>query len=307
MQVPYIETEGMKKMNINAFTQHFPPRLTEALLIMGTKDMEEIRINAERNAATVKSSVLMDTGVYIKKEELSQIVNSMCRGSLYAMQQNLSMGFISLHGGHRVGVCGRCVTENGEVTHMTDISAVCIRVAREVFGAADSIMEFLEFHGKLYNTLIISPPGCGKTTVLRDAIRQLGNRYRVCVADERSEIAACKGGIPSLDVGKFTSVMDGVPKAKGINMLLRSMSPQLIATDETGSREEEEAICRLINAGAKIITTAHGYSEKDILNRKYLGSLVEKGVFERIIVLSNRKGVGTVEKIITDGKVIRHY
>ena len=190
---------------------------------------------------------------------------------------------------------------------MTDISAVCIRVAREVFGAADSIMEFLEFHGKLYNTLIISPPGCGKTTVLRDAIRQLGNRYRVCVADERSEIAACKGGIPSLDVGKFTSVMDGVPKAKGINMLLRSMSPQLIATDETGSREEEEAICRLINAGAKIITTAHGYSEKDILNRKYLGSLVEKGVFERIIVLSNRKGVGTVEKIITDGKVIRHY
>lgn len=296
----------MKTMNINTFTQYFPPRLTEALLIMGTKDMEEIRIVAEKNVSTVKSGVLMDTGVYIKREELSHIVNSMSRGSLFAMQQSLSMGFITLPGGHRVGVCGKCVTENGEVRHMTDISAICIRIAREVFGAADSIMEYLDYRGKLYNALIISPPGCGKTTVLRDAIRQLGNRHKVCVADERSEIAACKGGVPSLDVGKFTCVMDAVPKAKGINMLLRSMSPQIIATDETGSREEEKAIYELINAGAKIITTAHGYNEKDILKREYLGSLASKGVFERIFVLSNRKGVATVEKIISDGRVMHH-
>ena len=293
-------------MNINTFTQFFPTRLTETLLIMGTKDMQEIRINAERNASVVKNGILMDSGVFIKKEELSSIINAMCRGSLYAMQQSLSQGFITLAGGHRVGICGKCITENGEVTHMTDISSVCIRISREVQGAADGIIEYLDFHGKLYNALIISPPGCGKTTVLRDAIRQLGNRYRVCVADERSEIASCKNGVPTHDVGKFTSVMDSVPKAKGMMMLLRSMSPQIIATDETGSREEEEAIYRIINAGAKILTTAHGYSEKDILNRKHLGSLLEKGVFERVFVLSNRKGIATVEKIITDGKVMRH-
>ncbi|MBE7032696.1 MAG: stage III sporulation protein AA [Ruminococcaceae bacterium] len=296
----------MKKMNLNTFAQYFPPRLTETLLIMGIKDMQEIRINAERNASVLKNGNLLDTGVFIKREELSSIINAMCRGSMYAMQNSLSKGYITLQGGHRVGICGKCITENGEITHITDISSACIRISRAVYGAADGIMEYLDFHGKLYNALIISPPGCGKTTVLRDAIRQLGNRYRVCVADERSEIASCKNGVPSHDVGKFTSVMDAVPKAKGMMMLLRSMSPQIIATDETGSYEEEEAIYRIINAGAKILTTAHGYNERDILNRKYLGNLLERGVFERIFVLSNRKSIGTVEKIITDGKVMRH-
>lgn len=292
-------------MNINAFTQHFPPRLTETLLIMGTKDMQEIRITADKNAAVIKSGVLLDSGVNVSREMLKKIVDSMCRGSLYAMQQSLALGYITLSGGHRVGVCGRCVTENGVITHMTDISSICIRISRAVIGAADSIMEYIECRGRLYNTLIISPPGCGKTTVLRDALRQLGNRYRVCIVDERSEIAACHQGIPTHDVGKFTSVMDAAPKAQGIMMVLRSMSPEIIATDETGSREEEAAICHLINCGAKIITTAHGYSEKDILRRKHLGSLVGKGVFERIIVLGNSNGVATVEKIITDGRVIR--
>ena len=292
-------------MNINALTQHFPPLLTETLLIMGTKDMQEIRIVADKNAAVVKSGILLDTGINISRETLKKIIDSMCRGSLYAMQQSLAQGYISLHGGHRVGICGRCVTENGTVVHMTDISAVCIRISRDAKGAADSIMEYLDYHGRLYNTLIISPPGCGKTTVLRDAIRQLGNKYRVCVADERSEIAACREGIPTHDVGRFTSVMDAVPKAQGIMMMLRSMSPEIIATDETGTEEEEEAIYRLINCGVKIITTAHGYSEKDILTRKHLGNLVQHGVFERIIVLGNSKGIATVEKIITDGKVLR--
>ena len=292
-------------MNINAFTKFFPATLTETILIMGTKDLQEIRVIAEKNVAVVKNGLLMDTGFFISRESLEKIVQSMCRGSLYAMQANLIQGFITLTGGHRVGVCGRCISENGKITHMTDISAICIRIARAVIGAADSFMEYLECNGRLYNTLIISPPGCGKTTIIRDIARQLGSRHKVCIADERNEIAACRNGIPEYDVGKFTCVMDSVPKGEGIRMLLRTMSPEIIVTDEMGERVEEQAIYHLINSGTKIVTTAHGYSEKDLLNREYTGTLVRDGVFERIIVLSNRCGVGTIEKIISDGRMMR--
>ena len=260
-------------MDINSLSRHFPVNLTETILLMGTEDMQEIRIIAEKNAAVQKSGILLDTGVRISREELRRIVDSMCRGSLYAMT-SLVKGFITLAGGHRVGICGRAVTENGVITHMTDISSLCIRISREIIGAADPIMEYLECNGRIYNVLIISPPGGGKTTLLRDIARQMGNRHKVCIVDERSEIAACKEGIPYHDVGRFTSVMDAVPKAEGIQMLLRTMSPEIIITDETGSEEEEKAIYKTINCGAKIITSAHGYSEKDLLERDFFGRLI---------------------------------
>lgn len=292
-------------MDINSFAMHFPSSLTEKILMMGTKDLQEIRIVAQKNVVVQKNGMLMELQIKISSHELLKIIESMCKGSLYAVQTSLIKGYLTIGGGHRIGVCGRVVCEKGTIVHMTDISAICIRVSREVIGAADSIMEYLECNGRLYNTLIISPPGCGKTTMLRDVARQLGNSHKVCIADERSEIAACRNGIPMHNIGRFSCVMDAVPKGEGISMLLRTMSPEIIVTDETGSAEEEAAICEMINCGVKIITTAHGYSDKDVRKRKYLGSLIENGIFERIIVLGNSKGIATVEKIISDGRVIR--
>ncbi len=292
-------------MDINSLMQHFPPTLTETLLIMGTKDMQEIRIIAEKNASVVKRGILMDCGIKVAREDLKRIVNSMCRGSLYAMQQNLTKGYITLSGGHRVGVCGRCISENGSITHMSDISAICIRVSREIIGAADPIMEYIVHPQRLYNTLIISPAGCGKTTMLRDIARQLGASHKVCIADERSEIAASRDGVPTHDVGRFTAVMDSVPKGEGMMMLLRTMSPEVIITDETGTDSEERAISELINCGIKIITSAHGYSERDVMRRRHLRNLIEDGIFERIIILGKLRGEITVEKIISDGRGLR--
>ncbi len=292
-------------MEINSLVQHLPPALTETLLIMGTKDMQEIRIAAEKNASVVKRGILMDSGVFVSHEELRKIINSMCRGSLYAMQQNLAKGYITLSGGHRVGVCGKCVCENGVVTHLTDISSICIRISRSIIGAADSVMEYIMYQNRIYNTLLISPAGCGKTTMLRDIARQIGSSHKVCIADERSEIAACRNGIPTHDVGRFTSVMDAVPKGDGIMMLLRTMSPDVIITDETGSESEEKAIGEIINCGVKIITTAHGYSDRDVLRRRYIRNIIEDGVFERIIVLGKLHGNIKIEKIITDGRCLR--
>ncbi len=292
-------------MEINSFLKYFPSGLTEKILLMGTEDLQEIRIIAGKSCSVIKSGILFDTGIVLSSAELNKIVEAMSKGSLYAMQTSLIKGYITLNGGHRVGVCGRAITENGRITHLTEISAICIRISREIKGAADEVMEYLYCDGKLYNTLIISPPGCGKTTVIRDIARRLGNSVKVCIADERSEIADCRAGLPGHDVGKYTCVMDNVPKGEGIMMLLRTMSPEVIITDETGRDDEERAIAEIVNCGAKIITTAHGYSERDVMKRKHLGSLIENGVFERIIVLSQRRGPGTVEKIIADGRVMR--
>ena len=291
-------------MNISMLFKYFPIKLTEALKCTDNEKIQEIRIIAERNCVLLKGGKLCETNVHISAKDVTTIVEMMCRGSLYAMQSSLSNGFFTIEGGHRVGVCGKVSCENGKITHMSDISALCVRISREIIGAADNIMEYIECKDRVYNTLIISPPGSGKTTILRDIARNIGNRKKVCIVDERSEIAACTGGVAQNDVGKFTCVLDRAPKTEGMRILLRTMAPDVIITDETGGENEEQAIYEIINCGIKIITTIHGYNERDILRRQYFGKLMEMGIFERIIILSSRKGPATIEKIITDGRVI---
>ncbi|NLV37139.1 MAG: stage III sporulation protein AA, partial [Clostridiaceae bacterium] len=161
----------------------------------------------------------------------------------------------------------------------------------------------------IFNTLIISPPQCGKTTILRDIARLLGNGLpdmgfrgvKVGIVDERSEIAACQKGIASNDVGLRTDVLDGCPKRIGMPMIIRAMSPKVIITDEIGNEGDREAIHSVLNAGVRIVATAHGYNVSEMKSRREVIKLIEDKVFERYIVLGNANGPGTLVEVI-DGE-----
>ena len=234
----------------------------------------------------------------ISPEQLEEILQHLCHYSLYAFEEELRQGFVTVAGGHRVGLVGQAVLgEDGEVRTLKHICGMNIRIAHEVKGAADGVLPWLYRQGQVKNTLILSPPGCGKTTLLRDLIRQIsrGNAYgrgqKVGVVDERSEIAGCFLGQPQNDVGPRTDVLDACPKVLGMRMLLRSMSPQVIAIDELGSRQELEALHEAAAGGVRILATLHGDGLKDLTSRAARDRALWQGLFDCVVVLGrDREG-----------------
>lgn len=242
-------------------------------------------------------------GQALSTSELHKTVMLLSDSSFYAIEEELRRGYITLPGGHRAGLCGRAVLSQGEIKNLKEISAINIRIARPVAGlAAPLLPQLLDSSGKLHHTLIVSEPRGGKTTLLRDLIRSISDGdglapLRVGIVDERSELAAMRGGIPQLPIGIRSDVLDGCPKAEGINMLLRSMGPEVIVCDEIGREEDAAAIMEAVNGGVRMLCSAHGASEDDLLSRPVLSKLLQQQAFERIILLSRRKGPGTVEWI----------
>ena len=238
--------------------------------------------------------------VYVSSSDFKTMMDRMCQSSVYAAQNELCTGYITLPGGHRVGVSGKTVVKCGKIIALTDISGINIRISREIYGAADKILKYITDGNALHNTLIISPPACGKTTILRDAARSLGGglyNFKVGIVDERGEIAASLKSKASNDIGPLTDVYTSCPKAEGMEMLLRGMSPDIIITDEIGTKTDEEAAKHTINAGVKLLCSAHAYDLNDLQRRDILSSLIDGKVFESIIVLSRKNGAGTVEKV----------
>jgi stage III sporulation protein AA len=242
-------------------------------------------------------------GWIFSADQAVKLLSQVSQHSLYALEEELKRGYITVMGGHRIGIAGKVVLEKGDVKGIRDITSFNIRIAREKKGAAQKVMPYLFEGGNVLSTLVISPPQCGKTTLLRDMARSLsyGSEWsssrKVGIVDERSELAGCLEGVPQRDVGPRTDVLDACPKAAGMMMLIRSMSPDVLIVDEVGRAEDGDAVWEAIHAGVAVICSAHGADLNEVARRPMLGNLVRHGVFSRYIVLSRTKGVGTIQAI----------
>ena len=258
-------------------------------------ELQEIRIRVDKPIILKLKEKDLILQYNILQTEILQIVERLCENSIYAYKNQICEGFITIKGGHRVGLTGSCVIENGKITNIKYISSLNIRIAREVKNCSTRILrEIIDIENKtIYNSIIVAPPGRGKTTILRDIIRRLSDgieeinfRGKTCgVVDERGERAAMYKGVPQNDVGIRTDIIENVSKNKGIHMLIRTMAPEIIACDEIGSKEDVEAIHYALYSGVKGIFTMHGKNVEDIKNNKQIYELIENREIQKIIFL----------------------
>ena len=258
-------------------------------------ELQEIRIRVDKPIILKLREKDIILQYNILQTEIFQIVERLCENSIYAYKNQICEGFITIKGGHRVGLTGSCVIENGKITNIKYISSLNIRIAREVKNCSTRILrEIIDIENKtIYNSIIVAPPGRGKTTILRDIIRRISDgieeinfRGKTCgVVDERGEIAAMYKGAPQNDVGIRTDIIENVSKNKGIHMLIRTMAPEIIACDEIGSKEDVEAIHYALYSGVKGIFTMHGKNVEDIKNNKQIYELIENREIQKIVFL----------------------
>ncbi|WDM03085.1 stage III sporulation protein AA [Alicyclobacillus cycloheptanicus] len=243
--------------------------------------------------------------------DLSRVVQGVTQSSLYAVEDELRRGFVTMPGGHRVGVAGHVVLyESGAVRSIRSITSVNIRIAKECLGAADRLRPYVarRTDGRPYSVLIVSPPQCGKTTILRDLARQwsegvispASRARKVCVVDERSELAGCLAGVPQFRLGPRTDILDACPKAEGLLMAIRSLSPELVVTDEIGRAQDRDAILEATHAGVAVLASAHAGTIEEWRRRPYMSELFEARAFQRYVLLSRRQGPGTVELVLDE-------
>ncbi len=293
----------------------FPPKIADAVNSYKGENIQEIRVKINKPIIlyTDKSEKILSNEV--TKEDFKFIIQRISNYSIYAYEEEIKQGFITLKGGHRVGIAGECVMENNKIKTIKNISSLNIRISKEVIGCGKKVIKYITNNNIVRNTLIISPPKCGKTTILRDITRILSSGdlkenligKKVVVIDERSEIGASYTGIPQMNLGIRTDILDNCLKKEGMLMAIRSLSPDVLICDEIGTEEDISALNTAFNSGVNIVVTVHGSNLEDIKKRKVFDNLLVSGIIERVIVLSNRLGVGTIENVYSikrDGEIV---
>lgn len=298
---------------IKLFPAHIRKALGQALFDMNKLYEIRLRVNApliviyqgKEYFLTSEGAMTREEAkaYYVRAEDLKEMLEYISGYSLYAFEEEIRQGFLTIVGGHRVGIAGKTILDGNKIKSLKYISYINLRLSHQIKGCAAPILPYIIKNKKICHTLIISPPRCGKTTLLRDLIRQVsnGNRYMqgvsVGVVDERSEIGGSYQGIPQNDLGIRTDVLDCCPKAEGMMMLIRSMSPEVVAVDELGDYEDIHAIESVIHCGCKLFATVHGSSIDDIKRKPLLQRLMQEKVFERYIVLQNKDCAGQIKAI----------
>ena len=290
-----------KLKSIDEILRYFPSKIYQIFFNLFKEndkiinEVQEIRMRTNRLILLKLKETDFILQYSITQTDILQILERLCENSIYAYKNQICEGFITVKGGHRVGLTGSCVIENGKITNIKYISSLNFRIAREVPNCSIGILrEIIDMENKsIYNTIIVAPPGKGKTTVLRDVIRRLSDgieeinfKGKICgVVDERGEIAAMYKGVPQNDVGIRTDIIENVSKNQGIHMLVRTMAPEIIACDEIGSKEDVEAIHYALYSGVKGIFTMHGKNIEDIKNNKQIYELIENREIQKVVFL----------------------
>lgn len=272
----------------------FPTSIRPRMRKINWDGLEEIRVRIGWPVELIYGNHNEWLGNYdsmIDRQCLDEMLNYITGYSVYAMEEEIRQGYITFSGGHRIGITGHATyealrdTREHRITNIVDIGGLNIRIAHERKGCAKQILPYLRKEGSIYNTLFFAAPGIGKTTYLRDVIRILGDEMKISVIDERSEIAACINGKPQNDLGKRTDVLDACPKEVGMKMVLRTMSPEIIAVDEIGKKEEFELLEQMRCSGVKMLGTIHAGDMDEVLRNRMIRIGVESGAIERFVEL----------------------
>jgi stage III sporulation protein AA len=292
--------------NTKEVLEILPPHIRNQIKdLKGLERLQELRLKVNKPMMLQMGNEEVITKYNVSIQDIKLILQHISKYSIYAYEEEIKQGYLTIKGGHRVGLCGSCVVEDNKIKTIKSLGSLNIRIGKEVEGCSNNLIPFILKGNNVLNTIIISPPRCGKTTLLRDIARNLSDGLKavklsgnkVCIIDERSEISGCYNAIPQMNVGLRTDVLDNCPKAEGIMMAIRSMSPEVIICDEIGTQKDMESILMALNSGVCLITSIHGYGIEDLYSRAVFKEIIDNHVFKRAVILSARNGAGTIEYI----------